>query len=33
MRRITRAAYLEQGPGDTPSLENPQAVNEISHAP
>jgi acetyl-CoA synthetase len=33
MRRIIRAAYLGQDPGDTSSLENPQAVNEISHAP
>jgi acetyl-CoA synthetase len=32
MRRIIRAAYLGQDPGDTSSLENPQAVNEISHA-
>jgi acetyl-CoA synthetase len=32
MRRIIRAAYLGQDPGDTSSLENPQAVHEISHA-
>jgi acetyl-CoA synthetase len=29
MRRIIRAAYLGQDPGDTSSLENPQAVAEI----
>jgi hypothetical protein len=29
MRRITRAAYLGQGSGDTSPLENPQAVEEI----
>jgi acetyl-CoA synthetase len=32
MRRIIRAAYLGQDPGDTSSLENPQAVEEIRHA-
>jgi acetyl-CoA synthetase len=32
MRRIIRAAYLEQDPGDTSSLENPQAVEEIRKA-
>ncbi len=32
MRRIIRAAYLGQDPGDTSSLENPQAVEEISRA-
>jgi acetyl-CoA synthetase len=32
MRRIIRAAYLGQDAGDTTSLENPQAVNEISSA-
>jgi acetyl-CoA synthetase len=32
MRRIIRAAYLKQDPGDTSSLENPQAVEEIRHA-
>jgi acetyl-CoA synthetase len=29
MRRIIRAAYLGQDPGDTSSLENPAAVEEI----
>jgi len=32
MRRIIRAAYLGQDPGDISSLENPQAVEEIRHA-
>ncbi len=32
MRRIIRAAYLGQDAGDTSSLENPQAVEEIRHA-
>jgi acetyl-CoA synthetase len=32
MRRIIRAAYLGQDPGDTSSLENPQAVEEIKQA-
>ena len=32
MRRIIRAAYLGQDPGDTSSLENPQAVYEIRQA-
>jgi acetyl-CoA synthetase len=32
MRRIIRAAYLGQDPGDTSSLENLQAVDEIRHA-
>ncbi len=32
MRRIIRAAYLGQDPGDTSSLENPAAVDEIKHA-
>ncbi len=32
MRRIIRAAYLGLDPGDTSSLENPQAVEEIKHA-
>ncbi len=32
MRRIIRAAYLGQDPGDTSSLENPQAVEEIKRA-
>jgi len=29
MRRVLRAAYLGQDPGDLSSLENPQAVDEI----
>jgi acetyl-CoA synthetase len=29
MRRVIRAAYLGQDPGDTSSLENPKAVDEI----
>ncbi len=32
MRRIIRAAYLGQDPGDTSSLENPNAVDEIKSA-
>ncbi|MFN8596941.1 MAG: AMP-binding protein [Anaerolineae bacterium] len=32
MRRIIRAAYLGLDPGDTSSLENPQAVEEIRQA-
>ncbi|HLF28164.1 MAG TPA: AMP-binding protein [Anaerolineae bacterium] len=32
MRRIIRAAYLEQDPGDVSSLENPGAVEEIRRA-
>jgi len=32
MRRIIRAAYLGQEPGDTSSLENPAAVEEIRQA-
>ena len=32
MRRIIRAAYLGQDPGDISSLENPGAVEEIRHA-
>lgn len=32
MRRIIRAAYLGQDPGDTSSLENPKAVDEIKQA-
>src|SRR3990172_7471689 len=32
MRRIIRAAYLGLDPGDTSSLENPAAVEEIRHA-
>jgi acetyl-CoA synthetase len=29
MRRVIRAAYLGQPPGDVSSLENPAAVGEI----
>ncbi len=29
MRRVIRAAYLDEPPGDLSSLENPQAVDEI----
>ncbi|MFO7585720.1 MAG: hypothetical protein R6W69_13420, partial [Anaerolineales bacterium] len=32
MRRMIRAAYLGQDPGDTSSLVNPQAVEEIKTA-
>ena len=32
MRRMIRAAYLGQEPGDTSSLVNPQAVEEIRRA-
>jgi acetyl-CoA synthetase len=32
MRRMIRAAYLGQDPGDTSSLVNPEAVEEIRHA-
>jgi acetyl-CoA synthetase len=32
MRRMIRSAYLGQDPGDTSSLVNPHAVEEISHA-
>ncbi|HKZ69988.1 MAG TPA: hypothetical protein VJ020_07905, partial [Anaerolineales bacterium] len=32
MRRIIRAAYLGQDPGDTSSLENPASVEEIRRA-
>jgi acetyl-CoA synthetase len=32
MRRIIRAAYLKQDPGDTSSLMNPEAVEEIRNA-
>ena len=32
MRRMIRAAYLGQEPGDTSSLVNPEAVEEIKHA-
>src|SRR5690606_20350319 len=30
MRRVIRSAYLGEDPGDTSSLENPAAVDEIS---
>jgi acetyl-CoA synthetase len=32
MRRIVRAAYLGEKPGDTSALENPAAVEEIARA-
>ncbi len=32
MRRMIRAAYLGEDPGDTSSLVNPEAVEEIRHA-
>jgi acetyl-CoA synthetase len=32
MRRIIRAAYLGEDPGDTSSLVNPEAVEEIRKA-
>jgi len=32
MRRMIRAAYLGQEPGDTSSLVNPEAVDEITRA-
>jgi hypothetical protein len=32
MRRIIRAAFLGHDPGDTSSLENPAAVEEIRKA-
>jgi acetyl-CoA synthetase len=32
MRRVIRAAFLEQDPGDTSSLENPDAVAGIRAA-
>jgi acetyl-CoA synthetase len=32
MRRMIRAAYLGQDPGDTSSLVNPEAVEEIRRA-
>lgn len=32
MRRVVRAAYLGQDPGDVSSLENPSAVEEIARA-
>jgi acyl-coenzyme A synthetase/AMP-(fatty) acid ligase len=30
MRRVLRAAYLGEDPGDLSALENPQTVNEIA---
>ncbi len=30
MRRVIRAAYLGEPPGDLSSLENPQAVEEVA---
>jgi acetyl-CoA synthetase len=32
MRRMIRAAYLGEDPGDTSSLVNPEAVDEIKRA-
>ena len=32
MRRMIRSAYLGQNPGDTSSLVNPEAVEEIKKA-
>jgi len=32
MRRVIRAAYLGEDPGDLSSLENPQAVEGIKRA-
>ena len=32
MRRVIKAAYLGEDPGDMSALENPKAVNEISEA-
>jgi len=32
MRRVIRAAYLGQPPGDLSALENPQAVADIEKA-
>lgn len=32
MRRVVRAAYLNQEPGDLSALENPQAVDEVRRA-
>ena len=32
MRRVIRAAYLGEPPGDLSSLENPQAVVDIERA-
>jgi acetyl-CoA synthetase len=29
MRRVIRAAYLKQDPGDTSSLTNPETIDEI----
>jgi hypothetical protein len=30
MRRVIRAAYLGENPGDLSSLENPRSLNDIS---
>jgi acetyl-CoA synthetase len=32
MRRIIRAAYLNQDPGDLSALENPQSVEAVRNA-
>ena len=32
MRRVLRAAYLGEDPGDLSALENPQAIEEIRHS-
>jgi acetyl-CoA synthetase len=32
MRRVIRAAYLGESPGDISSLENPQAIEAIRRA-
>ena len=32
MRRVIRAAYLDEGPGDLSALVNPEAVAEIREA-
>jgi acetyl-CoA synthetase len=32
MRRVIRAAYLDERPGDLSALVNPEAVEEIVHA-
>jgi acetyl-CoA synthetase len=32
MRRVIRAAFLGQDPGDTSSLENPESVAEVRAA-
>jgi hypothetical protein len=33
MRRIVRAAYLGEKPGDSSALENPASLGEIKRAP